>query len=862
MTAARPVARPGRFLPASPAEAARHVFGRLAALDPPPRPDPPVDLTRFQADAVRRSWRILQHRGGVLVADPAGIGKTYVALGLIDESIRAGARTVLIAAPAPICGLWTRRLAPVAAARGLPIRSRGGTAGPAMSSGPAGMLVLSHSMIGLGRWPAWIGAPDLVIVDEAHTFRNARTRRYAGLAALCRTGRVLLLTATPINNRLQDLYFLIRLFLPDGGLTDLGVPSLRETFESAATAPPDAAAPPAFVRAVCAVLVRRSRREIRAAYAEDGPRFPDRAPPLAVRWSLRGAPAMLDHLGALQLQPFGLSRLARNRSRNIRSRATERIELVRFVLLKRLESGLVAFAASIARLTDYLHAFRTALAGGLLLRPADFRGVGRFHAGQLTLFELVLDPLPRGLSVGALDAGVAADLDRLLAVAELAEQAVREGDPKIAALRALLAGDWGDGRVIIFSEFRETAAHLFRELAPAGRVGLIHGDEARIASGPVPRRLVVERFAPVANEAPEPAPGQAIDTLIATDVLSEGLNLQDAAAVISYDLPWNPVRLIQRLGRIDRLGSPHRVVRSCNFIPDRDLDAVLGLVSRIRRKLAAARRGLGGASARTASGAGRRVAFREVVGRIAAGDGSVFADLEEAATVTDPLDEGLHTAIDRAARGLVRGAAGVGGEEPGADRAAVHVPVSAMGAGPWGVIALSGAAVSWLVVDEGGRVLRDRDAVLRALLDASSTPAPGAGPDVAAARRAYAAAIRFLTADTRPESRGAGRTERGIARGLTRSLSRLPGGPDPALCLRVDALLGRLRYGTRSGLARRLDEILLQDASATGDGSGPARLAVLLSRLEAELDRAEFGNPAADRTVEIVALVRLNAAAA
>jgi superfamily II DNA/RNA helicase len=163
-------------------------------------------------------------------------------------------------------------------------------------------------------------------------------------------------------------------------------------------------------------------------------------------------------------------------------------------------------------------------------------------------------------------------------------------DPKVRLLRELLDETrYRAHRVLVFTEFRDTAVMLWQALSPAGGVALIHGQDARLGNSRASRNAVVERFAPLANGLPPPKPRELVHTLIATDVLAEGLNLQDARTVVSYDVPWNPVRLAQRIGRIDRLGSPHAQVRACVFQPDQQLDALLGLVRRVRQKLRAIR---------------------------------------------------------------------------------------------------------------------------------------------------------------------------------------------------------------------------------------------------------------------------------
>jgi len=156
-------------------------------------------------------------------------------------------------------------------------------------------------------------------------------------------------------------------------------------------------------------------------------------------------------------------------------------------------------------------------------------------------------------------------------------------------------------KVIIFSYFADTAAWIKqyletrlaeeRELAPyRGRMVAVSGTDAIQGIG---REEAVFGFVPKSSEAPSGADEDRFDILIATDVLAEGVNLQQARHIINYDLPWNPMRLVQRHGRIDRIGSPHKDVYIRCFFPDQRLDALLELEARIRRKLAQAAAAVG-----------------------------------------------------------------------------------------------------------------------------------------------------------------------------------------------------------------------------------------------------------------------------
>jgi hypothetical protein len=192
-------------------------------------------------------------------------------------------------------------------------------------------------------------------------------------------------------------------------------------------------------------------------------------------------------------------------------------------------------------------------------------------------------------------------------VGELRDLAVDAPDPKLECLSALLADPSdGKGKTIIFTESRATARYLLRHLGRRLRVAALWGEGGWLGATPVPRAEVLRVFAPVAQGAPPPPSALHADVLVATDLLSEGLNLQDAARVVHYDLPWSPARLAQRVGRIDRLGSPHAVVEAVTFLPPAPLAQALALEARLAAKARAA--ALGGAPETETTGGSRETA--------------------------------------------------------------------------------------------------------------------------------------------------------------------------------------------------------------------------------------------------------------
>jgi len=400
-------------------------------------------------------------------------------------------------------------------------------------------------------------------VDEAHRFRNPDTRRYRALATLLVGARVLLVTATPVHNRLADLLHLFRLFLRDHTLAGLGAPSLRRATRGELSGE--------IVAAVAARFVVARSRERARGYAAGTVQlaFPRRAPGRVLR-----APA----LPAATL-PELVSRVRRL------SAAVGAAPLFRLTLLRRLASSLPAFRATLERYQAFLDLARGAAEEQRALSPREFQRLfPRDESGdlQLVLLPVLLAPGPPPTDV--------VQADRAM-VAELRDLAADAADPKLESLSALLADPSdGKGKTIVFTESRATARYLLRQLGRRLRVAALWGggDGGRLGATPAPRAEVLRVFAPVAHGAPPPPSALHADVLVATDLLSEGLNLQDAARVVHYDLPWSPARLAQRVGRIDRLGSPHAVVEAVTFLPPAPLAQALALEARLAAKARAA----------------------------------------------------------------------------------------------------------------------------------------------------------------------------------------------------------------------------------------------------------------------------------
>jgi superfamily II DNA or RNA helicase len=506
---------------------------------PAPRLAPPPWLLPHQADAVLRARAILDRFGGALVADGVGLGKTYVALALAELE-RAAGGDALVVAPAALRREWQRAASEV----GVPI------------------AFVSHTSLARRR-PRPSQGLTLLVVDEAHGFRNPRTRRYNTLARLAIGRRVLLLTATPINNSASDLSALIHLFAGAGDFRPFGVADLFDALRAGDGG--EAAL------ALGALTVSRSRRLVEAQFPALRAAFPRREPLPPVRYDLDAV-----YGGALHDILDAIAELDADHAHAERGAA-----LLALGLLRRLESSRTAFVRTLRRHREFLREWAEARESGRTLDRAAFRAATR-NAGDDP--QLVLWPLLLGAHAGATPPATHPWRAAIERACDLA-LAAPGPDAKLRALEALLLGPLRGRKTIVFTEYRDTALAVARHLRPRVRLLCVAGDGAWAGAERLPRSEALDAFAPRARGTAE-NPLLAADLLVATDVASEGMNLQDASAVVNFDLPWNPVRVMQRIGRIDRLHSTHAVIAVAHLVPDHGLHDLTGTLRTLRAKLA------------------------------------------------------------------------------------------------------------------------------------------------------------------------------------------------------------------------------------------------------------------------------------
>jgi superfamily II DNA or RNA helicase len=495
-------------------ERARARFARSADADTLLPTLGSITLRPDQVQTARRVRAHLRRDGGCLLADDVGTGKTFVALALMREW-----RRPLIVAPASLRTTWEQ------AARRAAVECD----------------VASHESLSRRRGPR--GSFDAIVVDESHRFR-ATSRRHAELARLTAHAPVLMLSATPLQNRASELAAQIALFIGE----------VAYQLEPA----------------------QLTRWIVRSATRTDLT-LPRVAPP---RWLEVDADdgEVLRAILALPPPP---------RAADVGDAGA----LVLMSLVRAWASSQASLVATIRRRQRTLAAIEQCHQEGRIPTRRELRSWSSGGDVQLGFVPLLAaSPLERAASdemAGAIAAERAA-LDRVLAL-------TGPGDgpdaARVTALRALRSRH-ERASILAFSESASTVRAYFAALRADAGVGMLTASEARIATGRIARDELLARFAPKAQQQVVPAAHQCVALLLSTDLLSEGVNLQDASVVVHLDLPWNPARLTQRLGRVRRPGGA-REVSSYLMSPPANAALLLRAEARLRAKLARAEETIG-----------------------------------------------------------------------------------------------------------------------------------------------------------------------------------------------------------------------------------------------------------------------------
>lgn len=565
-----------------------------------------VELSEFQEDAVTRARRILARYHGVLIADSVGLGKTWIGKRLLEDYGYHKRQQVLVIAPASLKEMWVREL---------------------KQATVSGSVITQESMGREDFDPFSLGGADVILIDESHKFQSQGSQRYEALEQIIMLNggrgkagerkKIILLTATPINNSLNDLYNQISLITQgdDGYFASAGIGDLKRYFQAAKKAQMtlDGSGGNLF-NILEEIAVRRPRIIIRENYPDatiNGKpiNWPERELH-RVEYSLANTygtdfySRIVARVDKLKLAPFDLESYRRNPSEAKAldvGRGQALIGIFKSLYLKRFESSVEAFRLTIDRARRFQAAYRDHLREGRLLTARDFRKLTALNAELGDDFnEARVEEILAGMEVVAPDAyrvediekAVEADLQVLSEIYGKVADIGPDHDAKYRRLRELLRTQTKGEKLLLFTYYKDTSRYLYRCLREdKDFLEELGNPTIRIADSevtPKDREGIVELFAPRVNEKPNViGTDREIDILISTDVLAEGKNLQDCQYLLNYDLHWAPMRLVQRAGRIDRIGTPFDVLHILNFFPEADLNQLLRLVETLQNKIEA-----------------------------------------------------------------------------------------------------------------------------------------------------------------------------------------------------------------------------------------------------------------------------------
>lgn len=615
-------------------------------------------LFNYQRDAATGIINKLEMHNGCILADSVGLGKTFTALAVI-KYYELRNRSVLVLCPKKLADNWRNYNTNLTT--------------NIFAKDRFNYDVLCHTDLSRTSGESF-GIPlnrvnwgnyDLVVIDESHNFRNNdvfkdRETRYQKLMnKVIRSGvktKVLMLSATPVNNRFNDLRNQLALAYEGESenlsrhlKTKTGVEEIfrraQKAFNAWSELPPPERTAAAILKALefdffellDAVTIARSRKHIETFYdTKDIGKFPQRRKPLSHQCPITHRPDVLglndifSHLSVLKLAVYApISYILPSRLRKYEEIYDTQVEggrgklrqadrerslqaLMTTNLLKRLESSVEAFrltlralSGNIAQTLEAISSFeRTGGSAsvtdhlddpGFDADDEDLTGLDEFTVGrkiQISLADMDLPSWKHDLE---------ADLALIRDLIASMDKVGPDDDAKLQHLKDIITRkvdeplNPGNRKVLIFTAFADTAKYLYTNLTPAFlqshglNSGLVTGSDApktTLKKG-YDFQSVLTLFSPRSKEKHLVLPHEAgeIDILIGTDCISEGQNLQDCDYLINYDIHWNPVRIIQRFGRIDRIGSPNAEIQLVNYWPDISLDEYINLKERVENRM-------------------------------------------------------------------------------------------------------------------------------------------------------------------------------------------------------------------------------------------------------------------------------------
>lgn len=537
--------------------------------EPEPEIEIEAELYRFQKDAVIDAYRRLKKFNGVFIADVPGIGKTYIGSALLSHLETEG-KTAVVISPPRLVEYWREILADFGVAKA-----------KVFSSGKLEEVLNNEKYL----------KKKVVLVDESHHFRNPDTQRYKDLSKICEGKEVILLSATPQNLSIWDIYYQLKLFTPYDVNHNFRIYpiNLKDYFKACEEGKAN------IEDLITQIFIRRTRSDIREYYPDEKIIFPKRKGPYRIDYSIdkvypgglyeklkkliRELTYARYNLGNYaiheEFDPDELQRL---------TVAWQNLQrLVQINLYRRLESSVQAFRDTIENHLKIHNGFKQILEEEKKVWIGDLDELEDFiekleNDEEIEWRESINYYGADKFEIDKLQKDLEKDIKIFEEMGELTKNIAPDDDDKLQKLIEILKKPEINGKkIIIFSAFESTVNYIYENIKNKfDKVDKIAGGEKLLTK--------IKKFAPKANRA-KIKPEEEIKILVATEVLSEGLNLQDGQIVINYELHWNPVRIIQRIGRIDRIGSEYDEIYVYNFFPETAAEKEIGIENKVNERI-------------------------------------------------------------------------------------------------------------------------------------------------------------------------------------------------------------------------------------------------------------------------------------
>ena len=542
-----------------------------------------VELSEFQEDAVVRIKSRLRKYGGVIIADSVGLGKTWIAKKIIEEFGFYKRKNFLVICPAQLRRMWSEEIKSMML--------------------PANVMSLeelaSENFLekAMETTSGHLEDVELVIVDESHNLRNPLSNRWENFYTLVwehiakknKRPYIMFLTATPINNTIWDLYWQIMLLvgMDRTAFIKEGIPDLFKFFKKV-----DAIGDATLLNDLLnEISIRRTRDYIKKNYPNATIKgrkitFPERVLE-NIDYKLdeayngmykRIAKAIAEELtmACYQLLKYKkVEKLTPEEEWEL-NRMIALSGILKTIFLKRLESSVEAFRISIRTHIRFLQKLKEYMKEGKLLTKQAFNKYIVHLDEEIEKFE---DKLQRfeveEYRIEELFSDIDKDIEILKEILNSVEKITPDKDAKLNTVKKKLLELSKRGQIILFTYYEDTLNYIWKQLKSSKEFKKLRIEKIS-GSTSTRERIRIEKELSERN----------IDILLSTDVLSEGTNLQSAQIVINYDLHWNPMRMLQRAGRIDRIGSPYRKIFVCNVFPEDELENLLKLVHILQTKIA------------------------------------------------------------------------------------------------------------------------------------------------------------------------------------------------------------------------------------------------------------------------------------